>query len=219
MIFKLYASGTTQRRLATVLGINKKTVVKKILFLAQEARKRHELMLQSGAIKTSHIQFDEMETFEHSKLKPLSIAIAVRAKTGEIIDAKVSQMPAKGPTAPLSKKIYGPIKDERPIGRNEVLYKVGICAKPNTILITDGKPDYPKYCKKIIPEIIHKPIPNRLKTTKNRESLFTLNYTAAKIRNDLSRMARKTWVTTKKKERLQAHLDLYIAYNNGYKIT
>jgi hypothetical protein len=40
----------------------------------------------------------------------------------------------------------------------------------------------------------------------------------AKIRNDLSRMARKTWVTTKKAEMLQAHLDLYIAWNNGYKI-
>jgi hypothetical protein len=34
-----------------------------------------------------------------------------------------------------------------------------------------------------------------------------------------SRMARKTWVTTKASWALQAHLDLYIAFNNGYKLT
>ena len=33
-----------------------------------------------------------------------------------------------------------------------------------------------------------------------------------------SRMARRSWVTTKQIERLQAHLDLYIAFNNGYRL-
>jgi hypothetical protein len=36
------------------------------------------------------------------------------------------------------------------------------------------------------------------------------------IRADLSRMARRTWSTTKRAERLQDHLDIYIAFNNGY---
>lgn len=40
--------------------------------------------------------------------------------------------------------------------------------------------------------------------------------TAAKLRSDLSRLSRKTWVTTKKLERLQAHVDLYAAWHNGY---
>jgi hypothetical protein len=44
--------------------------------------------VKAGELKTSFVQFDEMETFEHIRPKPLSIAIAVRAKTGEIIEAQ-----------------------------------------------------------------------------------------------------------------------------------
>jgi hypothetical protein len=40
-------------------------------------------------------------------------------------------------------------------------------------------------------------------------------HTAAKIRADLSWMPRRAWSTTKLAERLQHHLDIYIAYNNG----
>ena len=50
------------------------------------------------------------------------------------------------------------------------------------------------------------------------DPLFALNVTAAKLRNDLSRLGRKTWVTTKKLERLDAHLALYLAWNNGYRL-
>ena len=39
-----------------------------------------------------------------------------------------------------------------------------------------------------------------------------------KLRNDLSRLNRKTICTTKKAERLQNHLDLYIDYHNKNRI-
>lgn len=76
----------------------------------------------------------------------------------------------------------------------------------------------PKLAKKFIPDVDFVQVPSRVAKAGGPDKMFTLNYTAAKIRNDLSRMARKTWVTTKKAEMLQAHLDLYIAWNNGYKI-
>jgi len=48
--------------------------------------------------------------------------------------------------------------------------------------------------------------------------MFELNLVAAKIRHDLSRMARKVWVTTKRQVRLQKHLMLFLATQNGYSI-
>ena len=42
--------------------------------------------------------------------------------------------------------------------------------------------------------------------------------TAAKLRADVSRLARQAWSASKKAERLQDHLMLYIAYNNGYRL-
>jgi hypothetical protein len=43
-----------------------------------------------------------METFEVSKLQPVAISLAVRPKTGEIIDVGVASMRAKGRLADLA---------------------------------------------------------------------------------------------------------------------
>jgi hypothetical protein len=48
------------------------------------------------------------------------------------------------------------------------------------------------------------------------KELFMLNHMCSVIRHDLSRMARQSWVNTKRKERLQGHLDMYLGFANGY---
>ena len=48
--------------------------------------------------------------------------------------------------------------------------------------------------------------------------VYRLNQTAAKLRADISRLARKTWSGSKKAARLEDHLAIYIAFNNGYSV-
>src|SRR4051812_15888084 len=72
----LFASSVSLRRAARLLNLNRKTVVRKLLFLSQRAK----LKFDSDNLKhkRSHrVQFDELETFEHTKCKPLSVALAV----------------------------------------------------------------------------------------------------------------------------------------------
>lgn len=225
-IFRWYSSGTTQRRIAKVMKINRKTVVRKFLFMARLARREHDKNVQLGNIPSSVIHFDEMESFEHTRLKPLSIAIAVSAKSGKIIDARVAKMNCHGKLAAISRFKYGMREDTRNIARNRVLRAAGRCSHPPVRIVTDKHPHYSDLIKRCLPNAEHSQV-ERIKKTlttaitkrqNEKDALFTLNYTAAKIRHDLSRMARKVWVTTKKAERLQAHLDLYIAYNNQYKL-
>ncbi len=225
-VFKWYASGTTLRRMAIVMGVSRVTITRKFLFMAELARKEHARRIQAGELKTSLAQFDEMESFEHSKLKPLSIALAVRARTGEIIGAQTAEMNCKGHLAVISQMKYGWRKDNRNVAREGVLRLLNQCSREWLVVVTDKKTDYPEILKKCLPhaEIQQVKRVERLSTkvSANRrnenDALFTLNYTCAKIRHDLSRMARKVWVTTKKAERLQAHLHLYIAFNNGYRL-
>ena len=106
-ILKWYSSNVTQRRMAKVISCNRKTIVQKFLFMAWLARQEHERRIKVGELKTGYVQFDEMETFEHTRLKPLSIAIAVRAKTGEIIEAQVAEMNCHDKAAKLSQFKYG----------------------------------------------------------------------------------------------------------------
>ena len=44
------------------------------------------------------------------------------------------------------------------------------------------------------------------------------NWVCAKLRHHISRLKRRTWATSKDWRRLQDHLDLFIAYQNGYRV-
>lgn len=225
-IFRWYASATTQRRMAIVMRINRKTVVRKFLFMAYLARKEHERRVAAGELKTGLVEFDEVETFEHTRLKPLSIAVAIREKTGEIIEAQVATMNCKGPLAKISQFKYGWRQDTREAAREDVLRMVNKCSKANITIRSDAQGYYAPQIKRWVPHAKHEQVNSqRVRQTESLsrrnvdDKMFRMNLTAAKFRHDMSRMARRVWVTTKDRMRLQAHLDLYIAWNNGYTLT
>ncbi len=214
---KLLSSGVTFRRCAILLKIARLTVSRKFTFMARAARRAHLRFLADGKIKSSYVQFDEMETFERTRLKPVSIALAVRARTGQIICARVAAMNCHGHMAGVSQKLYGPRVDTRGRACDNVLKTVSSVAKKLITVATDGKAAYGPLIKKAMPHARHKVVVGGRKRVRGApDPLFRLNHTCAKIRADLSRMARKTWSTTKRMWALQYHLDLYIAFNNGY---
>ena len=96
-------------------------------------------------------------------------------------------------------------------------------------IVTDAKPQYQSEIQGELRDIaiehvavsngtnqsLHAVRPTRRKNRNDR--MFWFNHVAARIRHDLSRMMRKVWVTTKKREWLQMHLDLFTCYFNQYK--
>ena len=113
LIAKLLCSGVTMRRTAEIVGVSRRTVAKKLGWLAVRARAAHAEYLKKAAYPTSYVQFDEMETYERSKLLPLSIALAVRPKTGYIMGVKVAEMNCHGRPARASVQQYGRRQDAR----------------------------------------------------------------------------------------------------------
>ena len=73
---RLLVSKVSLNRAAWVLNLNRKTVVRKLLFLSAQAELRLQKQL-STHLPSQVIEFDDMETFEHSKCKPVSITLAV----------------------------------------------------------------------------------------------------------------------------------------------
>ena len=121
-LFLLACSGVSQRRAAILLNANPKTIVRKLLNLSERARHDHAEWLEERFknVPIEHVQFDDLETVEHSKCKPLSVTLAVHKKTREILDFQVKQMPAKGLLAKIALKKYGYRKDKRPEGWNQI---------------------------------------------------------------------------------------------------
>src|SRR5579885_1643095 len=224
-VYKLLCSGISQRRLALILGLSRTTITRKFLFLARQARREHERWLQTLAQEErsfEEVQFDEMESFEHTKCKPLSIALMVCKKSRQILGFEVSPMPANGPLAQLARRKYGPRPDGRAAGADRLFQRLSPVVHPQAVLESDQNPKYPAWLRPHFPEITHQAFKGRRGCVVGQgelkkigfDPLFSFNHTAAMIRANVNRLFRRTWCTTKRLERLAAHLDLYVQFHN-----
>jgi len=222
-VYELMCSGISQRRLAKVLQVNKKTIVRKFRLLADRSRQEHQKwQIQYQDSPISHIQFDDLETSVQTKCKPVSVALAVHAKTQEILGFQVSQMPAKGLLSKIALKKYGYRKDERPKGWNELFKNLKTIALPNAYFESDENPHYPKHLKRHFKQATHERYPGARGAVTGQgelkklwfDPLFALNHTCAMLRANLNRLFRRTWCTTKTVQGLIDHLSLYVTYHN-----
>ncbi len=223
-VCQLLYSGVSQRRAARLLKISRNTVARKKRFMTIRARKHHETFMQS-LTKTplGFIQFDDLETSEHTKCKPLSVALAVEPRTRKILGFEVSQMPARGPLSSVALKRYGPRADLRSDGWNALFAKLKPIVAPDARWLSDENPHYPKHLKAHHPEATHQTTPSRRARAQGLgelkkggfDPLFALNHTCAMLRANLNRLFRKTWCTTKNRRGLIDHLTLYVWYHNS----
>jgi transposase-like protein/IS1 family transposase len=222
IIFNLLVSGNTQRRVARLLNCSKNTVERKLLWLSQNP-------ILSSDFKNEdfkHIQIDELETIEHTKLKPLTVPVCV-SHNYKILGLSVGRIKAKGHLAEISFKKYGAREDERLIALKELFESI----KQKTVIepmsiTTDQSPFYVKMVKAYFPHSKHIQINSGEQVKKKKELLylaerkkifdpmFALNQRFAMLRSDIRRLTRRSWCTTKKIENLKHHLNLYAVYNN-----
>ncbi len=220
-LFRLLCSGVSQRRCAFILGVRRPTIARKLVKLSKVARSMHAQSLKECPL-TDVVIFDEMETFEHSKCKPVSICVAVEKKSRRILAAEIAQMPAKGHLAKISRKRYGRRTDKRPQSIRKVLNIVKIVSSDNLTLRSDECPRYPKYVREILPFARHEVFLGRRGCVVGQgelkrggfDPLFSLNHSCAMFRDNLKCLSRRTWCTTKKVRNLQMRLDLYICFHN-----
>jgi transposase-like protein len=108
LVRKLLSSGVSMRRIAKIVKVHQITVARKVIFLAQLARmSQDELLNYLRKNKSMHIQFDDLITKENTKLKPLTVPLAVDVKTRIILSAEVAQIPAFGHLAEKARLKYG----------------------------------------------------------------------------------------------------------------
>ena len=224
-IFLDLSGGKTLRRLAVHLQISRTTVARKFVKLGALCKKLAKRDLQILP-QLSELQFDDLETFCHSKCKPLSVSIAVQPQTRRILGLEVSVMPAKGRLVHLARKKYGPRADERSLGRQKLFTELKEITREDVSILSDMNPHYPADIKKYFPEGTHTTTRGRRGCVVGQgelksggwDPLFSLNHTCAMLRANMSRLFRRTWNTTKLKERLEAHLWIYVLYHNRYVI-
>lgn len=219
-LLELLLQGNTLRGSAKLLGCARATTDNKYKWLMQY----HDVDLNS--FNSTTIQIDEMESIEHTKLKPLTIPLCVSDKY-EIIAVNVGKIPAKGHLADLALKKYGFRANERELTLRKLFEEVrSRLAEPPQKVITDGAPIYKTLVKEYFPEAEHQVVISRGQKEKKRERLFelkhkkvfdpmfALNQRCAKLRANIRRLTRRSWCTTKRVDHLYYHLKFFQNQNN-----
>lgn len=199
----------------------KRTIERKLRFLGAQAQlklKDHN----EAQEPVMEFEFDDMETFEHSKCLPLSVTLAVQTRTRRVLGFEVSRMAASGPLAKKSRAKYGHRVDERAQARQRLFERLQPLVHPQALIKSDQNPHYPDDVKKYFPKATHIAFKGRKPAATGQgelkegafDPLFSLNHTAAMFRYGIASLIRKTWCTTKKAERLADRIAIYCVYHN-----
>lgn len=221
-LLKLLSSGVSMRRSAIILGIHRRTVERKLPFLANRCRKLNQRHLQKFKGRVFNIQIDDLITKENSKLKPLSVSIAVDEDRRLILALEVSRIPAFGHLAHLAVKKYGFRKDEHGEGLTRLFEKITPIVSPEVRVKSDEHQRYPSYVSGYLPKSKHETFKSERGCIAGQgelkkvgfDPLFVVNHTCALLRANVNRLIRKTWCTTKDRSKLKDHLDIFMYFYN-----
>ena len=223
IIFRLISSGVSQRRCALILNMKQVAISRRVVKFGRVAE-TNLAHYRKTRKKVNKAIFDELETFEHSKCKPLTVPIAVEDKTRKILCLGVGQIAAKGHLSKIALQKYGPRKCERDQVLNSVMSDLKNCCDERVTLKSDQSHFYPKLVKKYFPSAEHRTSKGRRGCVVGQgelkvggfDPLFSLNHSYAMFRDNLKTLSRRTWCTVKKPSRLKSLLYLYAWFHNLY---
>jgi len=221
-LLKLLASGVSMRRSAHFLGVDKKTVERKLPYLALRCRKINQKKLEQFKGRIHNMQLDDLITKENSKLKPLSVTVAVDEDRRRILALEVSQIPAFGHLSKLAVKKYGHRNDEHFNGLTRVFQIISPIVSAEVVVKSDEHQRYPGFVSAYLPKAKHLTFKSERACIAGQgelkkvhfDPLFIVNHTCAILRANVNRLIRKTWCTTKDPERLKDHLDIFMYFYN-----
>ena len=222
LVYRLLAMGNSQRAIARLLRVTPATIARRVERFGAFAARHHAAVIAANPRTIRIAEFDEMETFQHSKLKPVSIVLAVEANSRIVLGVRAEMMPAKGKTAAVAYRRYGYRPDRRPRALATVLRNVAHVAVPDVIIKSDMCPRYPRAIAKHVPGARHSTFRSRRASVVGQgemkeggfDPLFSINHSNAMYRDNLKRLARRTWCTTKRIDRLQCLLNIYACAHN-----
>lgn len=220
-IRKLLVAGVSMRRIALFLGISRTTVARRLQSLAAEARESQSRWReQLGPFRK--LQFDDLITIEHTRLKPLSVCVVVDPDRWQIAGFCVAQIPASGHLAARSRDKYGPRRDRSRPARRQLFNELKPHIAPDAQFTTDAHSDYPALIRSLFPEASHTQHQSVRGCVTGQgelkriafDPLFCINHVLAMSRANINRLIRRTWCTTKVPERLADHLAIFVDVYN-----
>ena len=226
-IFGALISKVTQRQAARDLHCDRGMIARRVEVFGQHCREFHErLMLERGQSRLwgGGFVFDELETYEHNRrLKPVTVPVLVHKSSHCILHTAVGMLPPRKPLSNANQRKLEQLERVEGKRRSESRAKVAECFEvlrsvcPPTSVVsisTDEKYSYGALLRKAFGErLVHEKTNSKVARA-CWNPLFVVNHTLAMLRDGVSRLVRRNWGASKKREKLELHLWMYIAWRN-----
>ncbi|MFT4842976.1 MAG: transposase-like protein [Planctomycetota bacterium] len=220
LLFSLLTSGVSLRQSGRLLKLGVQSVQRKMWKLSKTLEGLHENLSVRLPTGRTYLM-DEEETFEHASIRPLTMPVVIERSTWFIVSTSVGSIRRLAPEGTARRRRQ--MRDERKHGRRPdqsarcvrtALAALRRRVSGPIVLQTDKKSSYPRIAKRLFGDRLRHEttVSTRARDTSN--PLFPINTTLAMTRDNCGRLRRKSWLVSKKGERLQAQMALFIAYRN-----
>jgi transposase-like protein len=219
-LFLLLASGVGLRQSARVLEVNPRSVQDKQRKMASMFELLHGNLCPKLPPGRSYL-LDEEETYEGASIRPLTMPVLIEKETWFVVATAVGSIRrlAKAGSVRRARQERDEQGTPRPDQSSQCVRQVldalaRKVAEGSVLLHTDQKASYGTIASSVFGDrLVHETTAGTLvRSTHN--PLFSINTTLAMTRDNCGRLRRKSWLVTKKAERLQNHLLLFTIYRN-----
>lgn len=221
-------SKVTHRQTARILHIDRKTVHRRLARYGEALRRWHDAFLERARSRGGiggTFSLDELETYEHDRrIMPVTVPVLIQRETRFIIHLETGDLPARGGLSPIMRKRKW--ARERAFGRrrNGSRRAVDACVaalsrihdeRVPLSIVTDRKSSYPVIIRRWFGSRIGSFVRVSSHSARDvRNPMFPINHTFAMMRDQVSRLVRRNWGSSKRQSALRTHLWIYAAWRN-----
>jgi transposase-like protein len=219
-LLELLISGVGLRKAAELLRLDVHSVQQKKLKIGRTCRWLHANLCPTLPEGRTYL-LDEEETYEGASIRPVTVPLLIEHETWFLVAATAGSIRRLAPRGTQRRirqehdeRKYGRRPDESSVCVERVLRELARRTSGALTLRTDEKRSYRAIARRLLaPRVMHLTTSGRAPRNQHNP-LFAINVTIAMTRDYCGRLRRRSWLVSKKKERLQNHLDIYTAYRN-----
>ena len=208
------------RQSARILGVARRTVERRFLWLARHAARFHSNRLASLA---GPFMLDELETFEGNRYQPVTVPELIEPRSFFLIASAAGPLRRKGRMTPAQRRLraaHEAVHGRRPSQSAAAVRAVLEClrrclvSQGPVVLHSDRKPLYERLGRRLFGRRFRW-APHSASARRDRNNpLFPINHTNARLRHFLARLRRRSWCVSKRRLRLQQHLEVAALWVN-----
>lgn len=220
-VFLLLCSGVSLRQIARLVKLDIHSVQGKKRKMGRTLGPLHRNLCPQLPPEKTYV-LDEEETYETASIRPLTMPVLIEKDTWFIVTSAVGSIrrlakagSGRRQRQEAEERLHGKRPDQSRQCVRAVLSELARLSPQGRLgLRSDEKPTYAVLVKEIFGDRMQHEVTSSTIARRTFNGLFSINTTLAMSRDNCGRLRRRSWLVTKKAERLQNHLVIFTVYRN-----